>query len=94
MTSLHTMTHHAEVRSQQRGIAPVLVDLALQLGASAPTSDGAEKRYFDRSARKRLRSYMGASLYRTIEPHLDIYVVEKDGRAITVGHFIKPIRSR
>ena len=80
------MSKHACVRSQQRAIPPMLVDLLLQFGASENAGDGASKIFFDKSSRRRLKAYAGP-LSSVLEQHLDLYaVVSADDTVITVAH--------
>lgn len=80
------LTQHASARSQQRGIPPLLIDLLLQFGTTARAPGGAEKVYFDKSARKRIQTYAGP-LAGLLERHLDIYAVIGDGyRVVTISH--------
>ncbi len=86
------MTKHAQIRSQQRGIPPVMVDLLLQFGATESAGDGANKMFFDKSARRKVESYFGP-LAPLINKHLDMYaVVGADDQIITVGHRLERIR--
>lgn len=87
-------SHHAAARGQQRGIAPMVVDLLLEFGAAEPAGDGTTKLFFDKPARRRLAAYAGpmASL---LAPHLDVYaVVTGDSKVVTVGHRYERIRRR
>lgn len=80
------MTKHAQIRSQQRCISPLMIDLLLQFGAKQPAGGGANKVYFDKAARRRLHAYAGpmASL---LDQHLDIYaVLGEDDQVVTVAH--------
>jgi hypothetical protein len=80
------MTKHADIRSQQRGISPMMIDLLLQFGEKEPAGGGASKVYLNKSARRKLRAYAGA-LAPLVDQHLDIYaVVGRDNQIVTVGH--------
>ena len=86
------LTKHASVRSQQRAIAPMMVDLLLQFGKSESAGSGATKFYFDKSARRRVCAYAG-SLASLLNDHLDLYaVVGTDMQVITVGHRLERIQ--
>jgi len=86
------MTHHAQVRSRQRAIPSLLIDLLLQFGASERAPGGACKLFFDKSARRRLQAYAGP-LASMLQEHLDLYaVVAADSRIVTVGHRLERIR--
>lgn len=85
------MTRHARVRSQQRGIPPMIVDLLYELGAEVPAGDGCIRRYFDKAAHRRLKSYAG-HLAGLLAEHMDAFiVVGEDGSVVTVGPQTKRI---
>lgn len=80
------MTKHAEIRSKQRGISPLMIDLLLKFGEEEPAGGGARKVYLNKPARRKLHAYAGA-LAPLIDQHLDIYaVVSHDYQIVTVGH--------
>lgn len=83
-------TAHASIRSQQRGIPPLVVDLLLQFGCREHDHSGAEIVYFDRRSKKRLESYAGGLIGKLSE-HLDSYAVLADGEIVTVGARFKRI---
>jgi hypothetical protein len=86
------MTRHANTRSQQRAIPPMMVDLLLQFGKSEAAGTGFAKMFFDRQARKRIAAYAGP-LASLLGEHLDLYaVVDQDMQIITVGHRLERIR--
>lgn len=85
------MTHHAHVRSQQRGIPPFLIDLLWQFGKSEPAGRGSSKMYFDKAARRRIQAYFGP-LASLIDEHLNVYaVVGEDSHIITIAHLTERI---
>ena len=85
------MTQHANIRSQQRAIPPILIDLLLQFGACEPVGNGATKMFFDKAARKRVKAYAG-SLSGLINEHLDVYaVVGSECQIITTAHLTERI---
>lgn len=51
------LTKHAKVRSQQRAIAPMMIDLLLQFGQTESAGSGATRFFFDKTARRRVASY-------------------------------------
>jgi hypothetical protein len=86
MKTIQQMTRHATLRSQQRAIPPMALDLLLQFGCIEPAGDGCTKVYLDKRARKRLDAYAGAIAHH-LRDHLDIYaVVSTDQVVVTVGH--------
>jgi len=84
-------TTHSAIRSQQRGVPPLVIDLLDQFGARRPNARGTEILYFDRRARARVIAYAGGLIGRLSE-YLDSYAVVADGRLITVGCRHKRIR--
>ena len=84
-------TRHAKVRSQQRGIPPIAIDLLLQFGSRERTGDGCSKVFLDKRDRRRLLAYAGP-LNRQLETFMDIYlVVGPDEEVITAAHRLEPI---
>jgi len=83
-------TAHSIIRSQQRGIPPIMLDLLLQFGCREHDHSGAEIVYFDRRSKKRIESYAGGLISKLSE-HLDCYAVVADGEIVTVGVRFKRI---
>ncbi len=81
---------HAAIRSQQRGIPPIVVDLLLEFGQREHDHHGAEILFFDRRSKKQIEAYTGG-LFSKINEHLDSYAVVADGKIITVGTRFKRI---
>ncbi len=79
------MTQHAQVRSQQRGLPPLALELLERFGNREHAHDGSEILYFDKHARKQLASYAGG-LFGRVSALLDAYAVMANGRVVTVGH--------
>lgn len=85
------VSRHAKVRSQQRAIPEMMIDLLLQFGSSATSGSGTCKMFFDKTSRKRIRAYAGP-LANLLEEHLNLYaVVSQDMQVITVGHRLERI---
>lgn len=83
-------THHADIRCQQRSIPPFVVQLVLDYGCRRHQRD-AELVFLDKSGRKKLKRELGPKILARIEDQLDIYIVEKEGLILTVGHRLKKI---
>lgn len=80
------LKHHAKVRSQQRGIPPIVVDLLIRFGHREKAGDGLSKVFMDRPARKKVGAYAGP-LASMLSEHLDAYlIVMPDNTVITIGH--------
>lgn len=71
------IARHAAIRSQQRGIPPIVIDLLLQFGASERAPGGASKRFFDKRGRRQVEAYVGPMI-RLVADHLDAYIVVGD----------------
>ncbi len=83
---------HAQVRSQQRAIPEMMIDLLLQFGSRENAGQGTCKMFFDKVSRRRIKTYAGA-LASLLEEHMNLYaVVGQDMKIITVGHRIDRIR--
>ncbi len=86
------LTRHAEVRMQQRGIPPLVVDLLLRFGRTEHRG-GAEIRFFDKKGRKQVESYTGCLMRG--EQWLNTYlVIGEEGQAITVAHRYQRIKKK
>lgn len=87
------MAIHATIRSQQRSIPPMVIDLLLEFGKSEYEGGGVTKMFFDKPARKRVAAYAG-SLAALLDEHMDIYAVVDQAkmRVVTVGHRLGSIR--
>ena len=80
------LSKHAQTRSQQRAIPPMLIDLLLQFGSSERAGSGVSKMFFDKSSRRKVKAYAG-SLSSILDDHLDVYaVVTDDLMVITTGY--------
>lgn len=82
-----SLSKHAQVRQQQRGIPKVVIDWLLSLGTTTYNHDGTEILFFDKAAKKRLNRYLGGGpLFSQAQEYLDAYAVVASGTVITVGH--------
>ncbi len=88
-----TLTHHAAVRSQQRGIPPLIMDLIIKYGCLTRIM-GADVYSLDKHSRKTMIKEIGEIAYKRLRDLLDIFVVvADDGHVITTGKRFKRIRS-
>lgn len=87
------LTHHANVRCQQRGIPPLIREWLQEFGSEV-VSHGARKRYFDHRAKRRLAAAVGAQVVDRLGGLLNVYIVEGDDRLITAGHRTRRIKQR
>jgi hypothetical protein len=81
-----SMTRHAQVRCQQRGLPSGLLDLLYEYGDEEHDKHGAVILYFSKKARRRMARNLGWQFLRCLGPFLNAYVVEADGWVITAGH--------
>jgi hypothetical protein len=85
-------TRHAEVRCQQRGIQPGVVDTIIAFGRQVRRHH-AEVCFLDKPARRRLERELGRDAYRQIADRLNTYVVvADDGSVITAAKRLGRIR--
>lgn len=90
MKPINDITRHARKRSQQRAIAPFVMELIMNYGR-VTHRHGAEVTSLDKAGRKELKRYLGHKVYVKIEDQLNVYVVA-DGSIITTAHRDKRIR--
>jgi hypothetical protein len=89
------MTHHAGVRSQQRGIPPFIMDCLDNFGEEMYDGHGAIIRYFNRVSRRKMERELGRDLVSKLAQYLNSYKVESlDGTVITAGHLTKRINRK
>jgi hypothetical protein len=90
----HALSRHARRRLQQRSIPMSVLDL-LEEFASVSRSHGAERLFFDKAARRRLRRELSTDAARFYERHMNVYAVLSDsGTIITVGHRTKRFKRK
>lgn len=86
------LTDHAQARTQQRGVPPLILEWLITYGSTQPDQRGAEIRYFDHAARRRLSRAVGHQVVDRLGQLLDMYaVMSNDGVVITIGHRFKRI---
>lgn len=89
------LTQHADVRTQQRCLPPLILDWLQLYGRREHDGRGAEIVYFDKSSRKTLASVVGCVVVQRVESLLDAYIVlSGDGCVITAGWRSRPVRHR
>lgn len=81
------ITHHAEVRMQQRGVSADAVSVILKYGRRKHTRDGAMSLFCTRRQIKKLRGHLGAAVFRGVEKSLaNTYVIQSNsGQVLTVA---------
>ncbi len=81
------MSHHAQVRSRQRGITVDAIQVILSFGREAQSFDSCEIVFMDKESRRRARAALGRAAYAQIEARLDAAVViGKRGGVVTCMH--------
>lgn len=86
------MSKHAEVRSQQRGIPPLIINLLKVFGEKTHDNNGAVILHFTKKSKRRLEKAVGREVICRLSEWLDSYAVQSlDGNLITVGKRYKRI---
>lgn len=86
-------TTHFTIRSQQRGIPPLISDLLEEFGDEEHVGNGCRLCYFSRRSLRSMRSALGSAIVERLQPWRRCYkVVGPDGVAITIGHRYKHLR--
>ena len=86
------MTHHAQVRMQQRALSPLIVDWLVDFGSTSYDKHGARRRFFDKRSKKRLTKAVGKSVVDQLSKQLAAYIVVDDECIITMGYRTKRIK--
>ncbi|EKD97084.1 MAG: hypothetical protein ACD_23C01078G0005 [uncultured bacterium] len=84
---LTTYTNHAAIRSQQRGIPPVISDWLLAYGEEEFNGHGVIVRYFSTKAIRQMIGEIGKEPVQQKSEYLRCYLVQANdnGSIITVG---------
>jgi len=89
------MTYHAAIRSQQRGIPPLVMQWLDQFGEECYDGHGAIIRFFSRTSRRKMEREFGSDLVSKLSQYFNAYKVENhDGTVITTGHLTKRIKRK
>ena len=85
-------SQHAILRSQQRAIPELAIELLMRFGASERAGNGTYKYILDKGSRRRLEAYAGPAAS-ALSEHLNlIVVVGDDGTIVTAAHRTERIR--
>ena len=80
-----SLSTHARVRMQQRGISPEALEILLELGQVSPAPGGRQVLYLDRAHRKEL--LRRGKRIRERDRLKRLYAITDDhGTVVTVGH--------
>ena len=89
------LSTHAAIRSQQRGIPPLVMQWLDQFGEECYDGHGAIIRYFSRASRREMEREFGCDLVSKLSQYLKAYKVETpEGTVITTGHLTKRIKHK
>lgn len=87
MPEVIPMSHHAQVRSRQRGITLDAIQIILNFGREVQSFDSCEVVFMDKEARHRAREALGRTAYAQIEAKLNAaIVIGKRGGVVTCMH--------
>lgn len=93
----YELTHHAEARTQQRGLLPYVLEYLTAYGTEVAVTDGCTKFIFDGRAVRRFERELGRdSLMTQILEKLKkaFVIVSADGVIVTAGWRTKPTRKK
>lgn len=84
---LPSMTRHAVIRAQQRGVPTLVTSWLLDYGEEAYDGRGGVVRFFGRDSLRRLKRDLGEQPVRSLAERLRSYLVQssRDGVVLTVG---------
>ena len=85
-------SQHATLRTQQRAIPELAIELLMRFGSSQRAGNGTCKYFLDKGSRRRLEAYAGPAAA-ALSEHLNvIVVVGDDGTIVTAAHRTERIR--
>jgi len=85
------ITQHAAIRTRQRGIPPIILDLLLEFGHHEFDHRGAEIIFFNKRSKKNLERH-SSCIYSKISNHLNSYAVLDGNTVLTIGKRTKRIK--
>lgn len=82
-----TYTNHASIRSQQRGIPPLVSDWLMDFGDEVYDGHGGIVRYFTPKSVRKVEKAVGREPVRRMSEFMRCYLVQSssDGTVLTVG---------
>lgn len=81
-----SLSRHAEIRSDERGIPPLIVDWLNRFGTHEHDKRGCCVVWFDKRSRRKLECAVGRQVVDCLQPLLDAYaVVSNTGEIVTLG---------
>lgn len=88
------MTKHAQTRSQQRAIPPLIIEWLCKYGCRLKGMNGTTVCFFDRESRRCLASEVGHIVVRRLSDMMDTYLVMSGDSIVTLGHRYKPFKNK
>lgn len=77
-------THHADVRAQQRGIPPLILQWLDEFGEEVYVGNGAVKCYFSARSIRRMEQAFGRKPVQLMRRYLNSYKVESSSSGVTI----------
>lgn len=89
-------TQHAELRSRQRGIPPLIAEWLDVYGEEDYDGHGGRRVFFSRKSIRRMEREFGRAPVQKLSEWLDAYKVEDSasGCVITIGHRYRRLRRK
>ena len=88
-----TVSHHAQIRMQQRAITADMLESLLDFGQVKFNGQGTEILTFPKKVVKHLKKELNHKVFMKIERHLNLYaIVSSDGELITTGYRTKRLK--
>ena len=88
------MTKHAQTRSQQRAIPPLIIEWLCKYGCRLQGMNGTTVCFFDKHSRRNLSSEVGHVIVRRLSDMMDAYLVLSGDSIVTTGHRYKPLKHK
>jgi hypothetical protein len=88
-----TVSHHAQIRMQQRAITADMLESLLNFGQVKFNGQGTEILTFPKKVVKHLKKELNHKVFMKIERHLNLYaIMSSDGELITTGYRTKRLK--
>jgi hypothetical protein len=88
-----TVSHHAQIRMQQRAITADMLESLLNFGQVKFNGQGTEILTFPKKVVKNLKKELNHKVFMKIERHLNLYaIMSSDGELITTGYRTKRLK--
>ena len=88
-----TVSHHAQIRMQQRAISADMLESLLDFGQVKFNGQGTEILTFPKKVVKNLKKELNHKVFMKIERHLNLYaIMSSGGELITTGYRTKRLK--